>query len=249
MTDTLAPAWPAALPDRPPVPARYRGVWTRTSLQTPALLDETTFVRWLQLGRWHADLRIPQAARAGLPAGAAWPYRQSQQELLVRQQGFCGVTEVEVDASGEVCTWHRLVDYQPPNASPDAGHMVFESPACVIETGVHGVYREVWQRLPHSTGRFIALAEPARADGQASARLFLAGRYLMRVRPCSHAWRPEFEISFGVLAAGQWRIQQSTRPELEGQSVGLAFRRIGMHQARVEMARAAADWQVLEWEE
>lgn len=250
MTEQRQRAWPALLPDSPPVPARYRGVWMRTLLQTPELQDETTFVRWLQLGRWHADLRIPVAARAGLGACTALPYSESQQRLLVRQQGFCGVTQVDVDGPGEVCTWHRLLDYQPPGDSPDAGRMRFEAPDCVIETGVHGVYREIWQRLPHSTGRYIALAEPERADGQAGARLFMAGRYLMRVRPCPHVWQPEFEISFGVLAAGQWRIQQSTRPELEGQSVDFSLRRLNMHQARVDTVWAGTpDWQVLEWEE
>lgn len=128
--------------------------------------------------------------------------------------------------------------------------MVFETPERVIETGVHGVYREIWQRLPRSTGRAIALAEPEGPDGQASARLLLAGRYLMRVRPVQPAWQPEFEISFGVFNAGQWRVEQSTRPELEGQSTELSIRRQSRHLARVESAWAATpDWQVLEWEE
>lgn len=233
-----------------PVPQRYRGVWMRTLLQTPELKDETTFVRWMQLGRWHADLRIPLAARSGLGAGACWPYSEHQMALLVSQQGFCGVTQVEEDTQGEVCTWHRLGDYQPPGSGPDVGHMIFETPDRVIETGVHGVYREIWQRLPQSTGRHIALAESERADGQPSARLFLAGRYLMRVRPCPSAWQPEFEISFGVLGAGQWRVEQSTRPELEGQSTQLSIRRQDLNLARVDAAWAGTSaWQVLEWEE
>ena len=58
--------WPVHESDGAPVPARYRGVWTRTLLETPEVRDDTTFVRWLQLGRWHADLRIPLVARAGL---------------------------------------------------------------------------------------------------------------------------------------------------------------------------------------
>jgi len=233
-----------------PVPQRYRGVWQRTLLQTSDTQDDSTFVRWMQLGRWHADLRIPLTARSGLGVCTALPYSEHQLALLVRQQGFCGVTQVEADAQGEVCTWHRLVDYQPPGNSPDAGRMIFETPDRVIETGVHGVYREIWQRLPNSTGRFIALAEPERADGRPSARLFLAGRYLMRVRPVQPAWQPEFEISFGVLAAGQWRVEQSTRPELEGQGTELSIRRQSMNLARVDAVWAGTpDWQVLEWEE
>lgn len=233
-----------------PVPQRYRGVWQRTLLQTSDAQDDSTFVRWLQLGRWHADLRVPRAARRGAVAAPAELYSPQLQARLMLQQGFAGITQVEADEQGEVCTWHRLVDYQPPGNSPDAGRMIFETPDRVIETGVHGVYREIWQRLPQSTGRYIALAEPERADGQPSARLFLAGRYLMRVRPRPSAWQPEFEISFGVLAAGQWRVEQSTRPELEGQSPEFSIRRRSMNLARVNAVWAGApDWQVLEWEE
>ena len=36
--------------------------------------------------------------------------------------------------------------------------MVFETPDRVIERGVHGNYLEVWERLPASVGRRIALA-------------------------------------------------------------------------------------------
>lgn len=53
-----------------PVPADLRGVWVRTLLQTETLAehvgappsDTTTWVRWLQTSRWHADLRVPQRA-------------------------------------------------------------------------------------------------------------------------------------------------------------------------------------------
>jgi hypothetical protein len=248
MTDTLSDAWSGAVPDTQPVPRAYRGVWMRTLLETPDLRDDSTFVRWLQLGRWHADLRVPQAARRGPAAGASWPYSESQLALLRQQQGFCGVTQVESRAQGEVCTWHRLVDYQPPGPSPDAGLMVFETPDRVIETGVHGVYREIWQRLPDSSGPYIALAEPARADGQASTRLFIAGQYLMRVRPRTQPG-PEFEISFGRIETGRWHIEQSTQPELEGQSLAFALQRRGMQTAQLHGEMRAVDWDILDWEE
>lgn len=234
MTDTLPDPWsgPAA-PDSPPVPQRYRGVWRRTLLETPQGRDDTTFVRWMQLGRWHADLRIPAAARAARAA---------------LQQGFCGVTQVTRGEAGEVCTWHRLADSQPTGPNPDAGLMVFENPDCVIESGVHGVYREIWQRLPHSTGRLIALAEPERTGGQASARLFIAGQYLMRVRPRCPAG-PDFEISFGTMEAGRWHLQQSTLPGLERQSLAFSLHRCGPLRAQVRGDLGAAHWNILEWED
>lgn len=241
----LADAWSGTVPDTQPVPPAYCGVWMRTLLQTPDLRDETTLVRWMQLGRWHADLRIPVAARS---VRAALPLSKCSPEQLAAQQGFCGVTQVSQEAAGEVCTWHRLVDYQPPGPKPDAGLMVFESPDCVIETGVHGIYREVWQRLPHSTGRLIALAEPTRADGLAPARLFIAGQYLMRVRP-RRPVGPDFEISFGMIKSGRWHIQHSTRPELEGQSLAFSAQRTGMTRAQLQGEMGAVDWDILEWED
>lgn len=236
-------------PATPPVPARYRGVWQRTLLQTTDSADDSTWVRWLQLGRWHADLRVPQAARLGLPTAPAWPYGAALHVPLRLQQGFAGITQVETGVGGEVCTWHRLVDYQPPGPSPDAGHMSFETPARVVEIGVHGAYREVWERLDGSTGRAIALAEPPRADGLPPARLFLVGRYLMRVRPCPYVWQPDFEISFGSLQGRRWRIEHSTRPELEGRQLAVALERTGLDLAQLQLGTASQPWRILEWED
>lgn len=251
MPEPLADPW-AAMPEpaSPPVPACYRGVWRRTLLQTTDSVDDSSWVRWLQLGRWHADLRVPRAARLGTIVAQRGGYSPVALAQLRLQQGFAGITQVEAGAGGEVCTWHRLVDYQPSGPEPDAGHMAFETSERVVETGVHGVYREVWQRLPGSSGRSVALAEPARADGLAPARLFLAGCYLMRVRPGAWVWQPEFEISFGMLEQGRWHIERSTRPELEGRTLALQFERTGPDQARVQLDGAAVlPWRVLEWEE
>ncbi len=249
MTDNRTNAWSgSAWPESPLVPPRYRGVWKRSLLETPDLRDETTFVRWMQLGRWHADLRVPAAARierAVLPLSEC---SQQQLALLMTQQGFCGVTQVTTGAGGEVCTWHRLVDYQPPESGPDAGVMVFETPDCIIETGIHGVYREIWRRLPHSTGRLIALAEPERLDGQASARLFIAGQYLMRVRPQCRTG-PDFEISFGPIESERWHIQQSTLPELKGQRLTFSTCRCGPTTTQVHGDLGALEWNILEWED
>jgi hypothetical protein len=228
MTDIAANAWDAVAPPATDnVPPHYRGVWARALLETPTVRDTTTMVRWMQLGRWHADLRIPAGARTAL-------------------QGFSGITQVSRAAQGEVCTWHRVVDYLPPGPTPDAGTMVFESADCVVETGVHGVYREIWHRLPASSKGMVALAEPARADGLASTRLFQAGQYIMRVRPRSPTQK-DFEISFGVMDSGNWHIQHSTLQHLEGQTLALSFGQLSDAQAWVQTVRAKAIWNVLEW--
>ena len=172
------PHWTDLPAPEEPVPAAYRGVWQRTLLETPEGRDTSTWVRWLQTGLWHGDLRVPPDAPRDTPEG------------LALQQGFGGTTAItRPDAAlPEVCTWQRTIDFQPPRSTPDAGHMVFETPARVIETGIHGRYLEVWERLPDSLGRRIALAR-LDADGQPTAeRLLVAGVYCMHLRPRAAAW-------------------------------------------------------------
>lgn len=233
-----------------PVPPSYRGVWRRALLETPEGSDNSTFVRWMQLQRWHADIRIPTAARVDMPARPLADLNEKQVLLLASQQGFCGVTEVSRDAAGRaLCTWHRQVDYQPPRAVADTGEMVFETPDCVIETGIHGVYREVWHRLPDSAGPLIvlqALDAAGQPDARAAARLLMAGHYLMRVVP-HNPTGPNFEISFGRVKDGYWTIEQSTLPALEGQKLACAFQRLDPDRALVSGDLGPVNWSVLEW--
>lgn len=164
-------------PDEP-VPAAYRGVWQRTLLETPEGRDTTTQVHWLQTEGWHADLRVPAGADPATPEGRA------------QLQGFCGLTRITPGLGGQpdVCTWHRRLDIQPPRSTPDAGTMVFETPERVIETGVHGRYLEVWERLPGSTGPYAAQAELNTQGRPTGAMRFVAGRYAITVRPRRAAW-------------------------------------------------------------
>ncbi|TAK75660.1 MAG: hypothetical protein EPO12_18220 [Aquabacterium sp.] len=233
------------------VPGRYRGVWQRRLLQTPDGRDETSFVRWLQTGLWHADLRLPAGAHEA-----------------AQRTAFCGITEVTQGERGEVCAWRRHDDFQPPGLAPDEGWMVFETPQRVVETGVHGDYLEVWERLGDSTGRSIALAD---GSGPGS-RLLLAGRWLVRVRPRRADWPDgtragdslrqvlqrhpaqarallDFEISYGRLESGCWRIEASTLDELAGTELPCTIRREADGSALVVLGGlAAARWQVLEWD-
>lgn len=175
MTDLISPD------GFPEVPERYRGVWVRTLLETPEGRDTTTRVHWLQTGRWHADLRVPQGADPATPEGRA------------RLQGFCGLTRITPGADGQpdVCTWHRLWDIQPPRSTPDAGYMVFETPDRLIETGVHGRYLEVWERLPGTQGPFAV--EPSPAGGRGLPRRFTAGRVSLSLRPRQAPWPADLQ--------------------------------------------------------
>jgi hypothetical protein len=195
------PSAPSAAP--PDVPERYRGVWRRSLLETPAKpatpaptesptkaprqRDAQTWVRWLQTASWHADLRVPAAARP--PSAPGHPGARPTPLQLAAQQGFLGRTRVElgarVSADGlseaergsegmgaglDICTWERQLDFQPPGLHPDAGRIEFDGPDRLIETGVHGDYLEHWERLPDSIGRHAVLERwEAPAEGRSQA--------------------------------------------------------------------------------
>lgn len=259
----------------PDVPERYRGVWRRTLLETPEGSDTTTWVHWLQTARWHADLRVPAEGEVGRAASGLATMSTEQCLALAQQKGFFGRTEVLAQVPRDVCTWHRRLDLHPPGLTPDAGWMEFESDDCVIETGVHGVYREVWERVPGSTGRTLVLADTDAQPGDeakmlATARAFLllAGEYLMRVRPRRVGWphgtvpgdtlgtllarHPasattllDFEISYGRLHNGAWHIERSSLPEFEGRTEAMHWQRLDDTRAEVHSAAGSSVWCVL----
>lgn len=244
----------------PTIPDRYHGVWQRTLLETPEGRDTTSWVHWLQTGLWHGDLRVPADAGRATPAGRA------------QQQGFAGTTTITRPdpALPEVCTWQRHIDFQPPRSTPDAGHMVFETPERVIETGIHGHYLEVWERLPGSVGRRIALAALDAAGEPSAERLLVSGRYLMHLRPREAAWPADtapddtltqvvqrhaaeaealldFQITFGTWDGGVWAVERATRPALEGRHRPCALDRVSDTEAVVTGEGLPPRWQVLEW--
>jgi len=257
------------------VPERYRGVWRRTLLETPDGSDTTTWVHWLQTARWHADLRVPAAADVDRSSIALDLMSRAQHLALGRQQGFFGCTEIEPQVPRDVCIWHRRLDLQPPGLTPDAGWMEFQADDRVVETGVHGVYREVWERVPGSTGRTLVLADTAAsprdaAEALATARAFLlqAGDCLMRVRPRQIDWPSgtvpgdtlslllaghpasatellDFEISYGRLRDGEWHIERSSLPEFEGRTEPMHWQRLDDTRVEVRSASGISVWCVL----
>lgn len=217
------------------VPDAYLGVWKRALLRTPEFEDTTSTVLWLQTSTWHGDIRIPTSRPPC--AGRRSLDDCSHEELLglARQQGFSGVTRVE----GDLCSWLRRADFQPPSRFEDIGRMEFESSERLFEYGVHQEYFDIWERLPLSTGHEnVAVESPP--DGEESVscptRILLAtGNYFIQVRP-----RPlvlpqaddllalgtaestlrallDFEISFGTRSPGGWTITHSTLPWREGE--------------------------------
>lgn len=243
-----------------PIPEQYHGVWARTLLHTPDTHDTTTWVRWLQTGLWHGDLRVPADVDRRTPQGRA------------QQQGFGGTTAITRPdpLMPEVCTWQRTVDFQPPRSTPDAGFMTFETPERVVETGVHGTYLEVWERLPGSVGQRIALAALDAAGQPTAERLLVSGQYLMHLRPRSATWPAgtapddtladvvqrhpdqadallDFEIALGAWREGVWTVERATLPALERHAHACTLQRTGPTDATVTCSHLPGRWRVLEW--
>lgn len=203
------------------VPDAYLGVWQRTLLTTTAgVHDTSTQVYWLQTASLFADLRIPQPAPQSLAERAS-------------QAGFAGYTAID----GDLCQWHRAIDFQPPSGREDIGRMRFERPEYLLEDGLDGSYHEVWERLPESLGRNWGVWLVA-FDGRQGCLLlagdcflFAAGR--QHPLPCAESLGAllastheaetllEFELSFGrhVGGAKPWHIELSTLPERVGQAL------------------------------
>lgn len=245
------------------VPSRYRGVWRRTLLETPDRCDTSTTVFWLQTARWHSDIRIP-AGRPGFgevaTLGACTP---RQLEWLAGQQGFAGLTQVDVDDHQEKCTWHRIVDYQPPGTGPDTGIMRFE-PDVLVETGVHAPYLEHWQLLPDSQEGFAVLRLHSATAASPAQFLMVAGGYVMYVRNRNIAWLGnacdlrslpratrcallDFEISFGRRTGAGWTITHSTLPWQENRTIGLHLTPLGPGLVEIHSGGSRTTWEVLEW--
>lgn len=266
----------------PPVPDDLRGVWRRTVLQTGTdsdqsiLVDDRSWVHWLQTSLWHADLRVPPSAMAEREPRPLNQLSPVQRAALAAQQGFAGITQLDSLPEGLVCNWLRRVDYQPPALQPDAGWLLFDRPDRLIEIGVHECYNEIWERLPDSVGRFVALAELGPGERDTGVRMLVAGHYMMVVRPRAVRWprgmnpgytltdvllhSPEqaldwlaCEVSFGRVSQGQWLIERSTLPEREGQTWVWSVQRLDDRRAHVQHVlyggpgAGCAVWQVLEW--
>ena len=250
------------------VPARYRGVWRRTLLQTPALSDITTTVFWLQGARWHADLRIPAGRPDFNGVASLADCSASQCDWLAGQQGFAGITTVVTALTRETCTWHRLVDFLPPAFLPDAGFMEFEQTR-LVESGVHDAYLEHWSRVPGTTNElavFECVREPGRAV-PAPRLLLVAGGAVMHVRARAPSWPAgvapdcslremvaggqrdllDFEISIGHRTAEGWQVTHSSLPWLEGQVVQCRVTKKAARHVQIDWNGARSMWCVREW--
>ena len=189
------------------VPLSYLGVWKRSLLTTGSgHRDKTTLVLWLQTHSLFADLRIP----VPVPAEGCENLQEcSEQQLLqlAQQQGFAGVTEV----CGDICTWHRELDYQPKGGPPDVGQMTFVTSEFVTEDDPSGEnrYHEDWHRLEGSTGnvwghRLEAVDQPSR-----KGFLLGAGQYFLFAADRQVDLPPNGDLRFHLKSAKSVEEQQA----------------------------------------
>lgn len=219
----------------PDVPKVYIGVWKRSLLTTGSgLRDTSATVYWLQTKELFADLRIPVPE----PAEGCSSLQECTGEQLLQlaqQQGFAGITTV----LGDLCTWHRELDYQPKSGPPDVGKMAFAFHDHLTEDDPSGKnkYHEDWQRVQGSDG--LSWGYRLQAANQADRKGFLlgAGNYFFFVGdrcvsletmgeltsqlqlatlPVEKRDLLGMELSFGVVEqqgeAAMWTIMHSTLP-------------------------------------
>jgi hypothetical protein len=227
------------------VPSWFLGAWMREWYQQKETSpDGSVQVRYVQTPILYGDVRIPPDRT--IPANANSINDLTDQELrsLLRQKGFTG----SVSVKGQVATWTRDIDFQPPTGAGDLGKVEQLRPGLVREHALDESYVESWWRLSSGDGRFLAI-RITRKDGKSEGvdRVFsLAGDHFVfaRNRPKalpaaeslealvekSHATRSEIiqmldcELSFGLVRGGRvpWEIILSTLPWKQGKRLEFA---------------------------
>lgn len=177
----------------PEVPVRYQGLWqmTREQVGEQPEAEASELVFWLQTSVLYTDMRIPKAqvavrAKAD-PASAA----TADPALLMEQYGFAGC--LEVDAELDVCTWHRMVEFSPPNGVADVGVNVFSEDGTEMrESSMPGHYRkytETWKRLAGPQEGVLALKLLHDSAGTREGFWLIMGTYFSYVvgrrSPCT----------------------------------------------------------------
>ncbi|MBU2734135.1 hypothetical protein [Acidithiobacillus ferridurans] len=212
----------------------YQGLWQRRMLTTPTVYDDSTLVFWLQVGPWHADLRIPHDRPDFSGCFSPFDCSRYQLQALLRQEGFGGVTWV----SGDICEWLHYIDYRPA-VQRDLGRMVFSAGNVAIEEyGVETEYMERWERVKDDCD-FAGASTCWSTDGLRQMLWLRTGKHFMRVRarPLTEKnerklWTllynematdndlrllADCESSLGEITEGKARILHSTLPWLEGE--------------------------------
>jgi len=267
---------PAEHTEHTTVPPDYRGVWVRIDasgrFEDVGAASAAPWARWLQTSLWHAHLCLPTEALLQREPRELCRLSPAQLAALSHQRAHVGGAQVQAHPEGELCTWLRQADYQPPAQAPDAAWIVFLAPDRLMRIGLHADESELWQRLPDSVGRFRCLAGLDARGQDDGRRVLVAGAYAMHARLHAMAWPRgmgaglslteamvhcpdqalhwlDRELSFGRCEQGRWTVERSTLPAREGQAHRCQMQRDAGHPelAWVELDGHAERWRVLEW--
>lgn len=224
------------------VPAELVGLWRRRSLVDAHGCDRSTEVYWLQTHSLYADLRLP-ANRPGFSGCAGiHDLDYPQIDWLARQQGFAGRLLLD----GDIATWVRELDYQPPGLDRDVGRLDRRA-TTMFEYGVVRAYTEKWVREPGPADQVLALALTDDSTQcflpPRKGMVVVVGDHFMHARGRRVSLPPgttlasllqdsgddtasaslllDCVIDYGCRHGGQrpWQIQRSTQPWREGSSL------------------------------
>ena len=210
----------------------YEGVWERLLLSLPGqTVDTLTAVSWIQGPRYFVDLRQPRWLRGNVQATCLTELQMADAQALAFQQGFAGTFKM----LGDIATWGRAIDFQPPGDLGDRGRLEANG-ELLIEHGVEADYIEYWQRdaandrHPCIGAHFVSvddncpviLVRHGARFGYARARTrpiernadlvaLLKGADLATARALL-----DCEIALGQVTCEGWRIDRSTLPWREG---------------------------------
>jgi hypothetical protein len=235
-----APARESMKSATPQLPAWLTGLWLREWIERRGTRTNAFEVHYLQTPSAFADVRIPRERTALAHAASFADLTDSELLLLARQRAFAGNATVE----GDIATWHREIDFQPSDSSPDIGRLERIGDARMLEHALDSSYVESWRSGDDSRGRFLALR--MQRNGRLERVLVVAGDHFIYVRnrerdlpgaeslesliASTKASRAQIiayldcEFSVGRVRGGpvRWNIERSTIPWREGRALELA---------------------------
>jgi hypothetical protein len=222
-----------------PAPEWLTGVWERKALWFEGTEpDYSTRVLYVQTPTLFGDIRIAESRPDVSNVTSFEELDDTELEELAKQEGFAGYVETE----GDIVTWQREIDFQPPTGIPDTGRCSLDKQV-MIETGIHLDYSEKWQRIDDGKGQFLAMQIEEDESGPADQILVVAGDHFLYARDRKYSLEPakslnhlfqlnnlkkeqivrylNCEFSYGRVRDGKkpWEIYLSTLPFREGQTL------------------------------
>ncbi|MEZ5702676.1 MAG: hypothetical protein R3E42_13185 [Burkholderiaceae bacterium] len=259
------------------VPARYQGVWVRTLLETPQGRDTTTWVHWLQTTQWHADLRVPTDLDRSQPGGLAQqqgfcgltritPAQGDEAEVCTwhRRIDFQPPRSTPDAGTMDFETAERVIERGVHGNYLEVWERLPESQGrrVVLERlGANGLVTD--ERLLIA-GQCLMHVRPRSAPWPSDLRPDETLAEVIQRHPSQRAVLLDFEITFARLTGGpcggqrmgqgmgQWVVERSTLPTLEGQALCAEPQRTEAHTAHIAHTaqdRLAGDWRIVEWSE